>query len=119
MTGRGLSDPRSVEADRLAHEAEYLALRGGLPEDVRSLYGRAAAIEEAIAEDAIEEPLRVRSVLALTAATLWYRAAAYEDTLRVVTLWVARELTPDARSELLALGDRAGKAIEHRDGSAE
>ena len=78
----GFDDPRGQQGEALAFEAER-ALRAGHTEEARRLFADAAALEEAIVEDAGADQPRVRSVLAVSAVALWYKAG---DLTRVEQL---------------------------------
>ncbi len=103
----GFSDPRAREADRLSWEAEQ-ALKSNDMVKARELYGRAAEIEEAIALNAYDEPIRVRSILAVNAATLWYKADEWDRVQRLVCPLLSEpdQFTDDARAELQDLLDQ-------------
>ena len=79
---QGLSDPRSVESDRLAWEAEVADLNGD-PAEARKLYAQAASIEEAIAMGGRHESTRVYSMLLVSAVSLWFKAEAWDQVVRL------------------------------------
>jgi hypothetical protein len=102
-----IADPRGKEVDELAWQAEQ-ELRKGNSEGANRLYARAAAIEQAIAEAASAEPARVRSVLAVSAVALWYKAVEWRQTEALAHRYLAEpdRLTPDAYDELWDLLER-------------
>lgn len=104
----GLGDPRGQEADELSWLADKEMRRGRLAE-ARNFYARAAAIEQSIALDSIDDPIRVRSVLAVSATALWYKAARWTEVQLLAHRWLAEpdRLTPDARAELRRLLQRS------------
>lgn len=69
----GLDDPRGPQGEALAFQAER-ALRAGRIDDALRLFAEAAALEESIVEDVGADEPRVRSVLAVSAVALWYKA---------------------------------------------
>ena len=97
----GLADPRGKESDDLSWRADK-AMRGGRIAEARDLYAQAAAIEQAIALDSVNEPIRVRSVLAVSATALWYKAARWAELQSLAHRWLTEpdRLTPDAGAEL-------------------
>jgi hypothetical protein len=78
----GFNDPRGQQSEALAFQAER-AGRAGRAEEARRLFAEAAALEEAIVEDARGDEPRVWSVLAVSAVALWYKAG---DLARVEQL---------------------------------
>jgi hypothetical protein len=104
----GLGDPRGREADELSWRAEKATRLGHLAE-ARDLYARAAAIEQAIALDSVNSPIRVRSVLAVSATALWYKAARWREAQLLAHRWLSQpdHLTPDAQAELRTLLQRS------------
>ena len=103
-TPRGLSDPRGQQADAASWLAEK-ATRQGRLDEAREQYARAAAIEQAIAFDSADAPIRVRSVLAVSAAALWFKAGRWTELQIFVHGLLAEPdlLTSDAQTELRAL----------------
>lgn len=102
-----IADPRSQAVDELAWQAEQ-ELRRGNAEGAYRLFARAAEIEQAIAEAAAAEPVPVRSVLAVSAVALWYKAAKWREAEGLAHRYLAEpgRLTPDAYYELWDLLER-------------
>lgn len=84
----GFEDPRGQASEALAFQAER-ALRAGRTEEARRLFGEAAALEEKIVEDASADEPRVRSVLAVSAVALWYKAGDLEKVERLACRYMA------------------------------
>jgi hypothetical protein len=101
-----LEDPRGREVDEYAWQAEQ-RLRANDLDGARELYERAAALEQEIAEAASDAPVRVKSVLAVSAVALWYKAGRWSDAERLAHRWLAEaNMTGDARDELQDLLQR-------------
>lgn len=103
----GIDDPRGREVDELAWQAEQQQRSGDL-ERATGLFARAAAIEESIAEAATSQPPRVRSVLAVSAVALWYKAAQWQHAEVLAHRYLAQpdHLTAEAHDELRELLER-------------
>jgi hypothetical protein len=103
-----IADPRGREVDELAWQAEQ-ELRKGNVEGANHLHARAAQLEQAIADAASAEPVRVRSVLAVSAVALWYKASRWSDAEALAHRYLAEPegLTPGAYDELWDLLQRS------------
>lgn len=105
-----LRDARRKESDRLAFEAES-ARKSGRYDEARTLFGEAAAIEEAVARDAPTSMPRARSALAIAAVVLWERAGDAVRAERVGRFFLgAGGLTEQAREDLERLVVRCARA---------
>lgn len=102
------TDPRRQRSEDLAFFAERAEHAGDLHAAI-SQYAEAAKLEEANAHDVPGEVPRVRSVLAISAVTLWLRAKRWEDAARAGCAFLAEpdKLASDALRELQSLVDRA------------
>ena len=94
-------DPRSHEADDLSLQAE-LRERMGEQDSARELYGRAAALEEALAREAPVSSPRIRGVLALSAASLWSAAGALPRAIGLADEFLGEPTLPISERENLA-----------------
>jgi hypothetical protein len=70
---RGFDDPRGRQSEQLSFEAER-ALNAGELDRARTLFARAAELEEKVVADTNPGEPRVKSVLAVSAVALWYKA---------------------------------------------
>ncbi|MEM9455671.1 MAG: hypothetical protein AAGF11_15925 [Myxococcota bacterium] len=102
----GLDDARGREVDEHAWRAEK-KLRAQDFDGAQEDFGRAAAIEQDIAEDARNQSPRIKSVLAVSAVALWYKAGRWTNAERLAHRWLAEdELSNEARDELQDLLQR-------------
>lgn len=102
----GLGDSRGREVDDYAWRAEQLR-RGGDLAGAQLQFAKAAMIEQEIAEGACTGPIRVKSVLAVSAVALWYKAGKWNNAERLAHRWLAEEtFSDDARDELVDLLQR-------------
>jgi hypothetical protein len=104
----GMDDPRGREVDELAWQAEQELRRGNI-DAANQLHARAAELEQAIADAASAEPVRVRSVLAVSAVALWYKAARWREAEALAHRYLAEpeRLTAEAYDELWDLLERS------------
>lgn len=70
---RGFDDPRGRQSEQLAFEAER-AMNAGELDAARGLFAQAAELEEKVVADTDSAEPRVKSVLAVSAVALWYKA---------------------------------------------
>lgn len=108
-------DPRSQQADDLSLQAELLERRGEHA-GARELYGRAAALEEALARETPVASPRVRGVLAISAVSLWSAAGALPRAISLADEFLADPSLPATeRANLGRLAEelRARAAQEH------
>jgi hypothetical protein len=106
-------DPRHRESEERAFFAEHTERAGDLTHALVD-FAKAAALEEANALDVPGTQARVRTLLGISAVSLWLRAERWEDAARAGCALLARpdELTPDGRRELRLLVDRAWRYDE-------
>lgn len=78
-TASYFGDPRRRESEELAFFAEKCA-RQGKYQDAAELYRRAADLETQVVEDLRDAPVRVRSVLAVSAVALWFKCGDIVNT---------------------------------------
>lgn len=99
-----LDDERRQRADELTFSAERLE-RAGEFAPARPLYAQAADLETAVAYEVPVASPRVRSLLAVSAASLWYRAGQWDQVERVVTHFLsdADALVPESAQELRSI----------------
>ena len=97
-------DPRSRESEELASHADR-ALRAGRLDEAKKHYSEAARLEEANALDVPGNVPRVRSVLAISAVSLWLKAGKCEEAYRAASLFLVNPdiLTFEGRTELRTL----------------
>lgn len=94
-------DARRRESEELAFFAEKCERQGNF-QDAAKLYQRAADLETQVIESLIEAPIRVRSVLAVSAVALWFKSGDLERAQAYAYKFLAREnsLTEEDRLEL-------------------
>jgi hypothetical protein len=104
----GMDDPRGREVDELAWQAEQELRRGNI-DAANQLHARAAELEQAIADATSAEPVRARSVLAVSAVALWYKAARWREAEALAHRYLAEpeRLTAEAYDELWDLLERS------------
>lgn len=108
-------DPRSHEADDLSLRAELLERRGEHA-DARELYGRAAALEEALARETPIGSPRIRGVLVVSAVSLWSAAGVLPHAIGLAEEFLSEPTLPASeRDGLVKLAEdlRARAAQEH------
>ena len=108
-----LADPRRAESDELAVQAEQARNRGD-HDGARQLFALAAQLEEAVAQEVAEGSPRLRSLLAISAVALWYKAEEYEQGKHVAYQFLADgdALIEQGRSQLEELVDRCSREFE-------
>ncbi|MGH6830178.1 MAG: hypothetical protein ACREEE_05610 [Dongiaceae bacterium] len=100
-----IKDGYSYEAGRLAAEAE-LARRAGKTEIYKGLYARAAEAELAELWLISSSMPRTGSILAVSAASLWFKAGNFERAAETAREWLTHDDLPDfARAQLRELLD--------------
>lgn len=101
-------DTLARKVDEYAWAAEQ-AHRRGRPDEASKLYAKAAALEQQAAQSQWDGPVKVRSVLAVSAVALWYKAARWKEMERLAYRWLAEceGLTVSAHAELRDLLQRA------------
>lgn len=104
-------DHRSSEA--LTFTAERAERRGDL-DAARAAFAEAAKLEELAAYNVPESEPRLRSLFAISAVSLWLKAAEWDEAARLGCSFLAapRALTPDGRRELESLVDSAWRSRE-------
>ena len=109
----GLDDARGAQVDERAFEAEQAA-RAGDHVRARAKFAEAAELEAAIARDVPAADDRVRGVLAVSAAALWYKAGRYDEAQQIACEFLATSPPIDApsRAELQALLERCWRDRE-------
>ncbi|NOU33846.1 MAG: hypothetical protein HOO96_38625 [Polyangiaceae bacterium] len=113
-------DPRRAKSDELAQKAE-VAWRAGDRVAAREHFANAAELEEAVAVTVSVESPRVRSVLAISAVALWYKADELKRAKRVAYRFLSGDgITVQGVAELERLVDRCCREEEvdplYRDG---
>lgn len=108
-----LNDQRHRQSEELAFDAERLTRKGQL-EASSAAYAKAASLEEAVAQEVADREPRERTVLAISAVSLWLKAGKWDDAARCGChfLGMPHALTPDGKKELAALVDRAWRSQE-------
>jgi len=107
-------DPIGQQSDELSFRAER-ALATGNAQKALELFAEAAALETQLAERAAADEPRVRSVVALSAVALWFKARRFDECERLALQLLAGErLTDQGRVEVRALLERCW-----REGDAE
>lgn len=104
----GFDDNLAREVDEYAWAAQ-LAARQGRRREANELYAKAAALEQEAAQSQWDGPIELRSVLAVSAVALWYKAGRWPEMRRLTHRWLAEHarLTASARAELHDLLQRA------------
>lgn len=99
-----LDDERRNRSDELTFQAERFERAGDFGA-ARLLYAEAAELETAVALEVPPENLRIRSVLAESAASLWYRARQWDQVERVASRFLsdAAALVPESAQELRSI----------------
>lgn len=92
---RGFDDPRGRQSEQLAFEAER-ALSAGEFDRARSLFARAAELEEKVVVDTSPDEPRVRSVLAVSEVALWYKAHRLSRAQALARHYLAIGITVEA-----------------------
>lgn len=77
------------QSQRLASEAA-ISLQRGCTEDAKSLYERAALLEEKALDALPSDKVRTRGILAVSLVSLYYKAAAYEKGEAFVHRFLSR-----------------------------
>lgn len=115
MIEKFFDDPRHRESEELAFLAERAERSGDV---VKALAGfaRAAELEEANALDVPGAQAKVRTLLGISAVSLWLRAERWGEAARAGCAFLAHpgSLTPDGRQELRLLVERAWRLEEAR-----
>jgi hypothetical protein len=113
MSASPLEDPRRAKVEAYAQAAET-AWRAKGHKDSDDLFAKAAAIEEEVAREVPAASPRTRSVLAISAVALWYKARNYARAKRTAYTFLATEagLTTQGRSALEELVDRCSREHE-------
>ena len=113
MIEKYFDDPRHRESERVAFDAEQAAKRGATDEAHR-IFQQAARLEEAAAQVVPAEEAKVRSLLGISAVSLWLRAADWDEAARAACAFLAlpHGLTQGGAQELRALVDRAWRLRE-------
>lgn len=109
-TANPLLDARRKRSEELAFEGER-TWKDGARDVARQLFGEAATIEEEVARSAPPTLPKARGVLAISAASLWYKAGELERAKRVAYAFLAAEagLSDPARTELEQLVERCSR----------
>lgn len=98
----GFDDPRGRNSEELAYAAES-AMQAGDPQGARRLFADAARLEEQRAFDADPNAPRVRSILAISAVALWFKARELTRALVLARHFITTGATTKAElDELLA-----------------
>lgn len=115
MTTKGippLLDPRRRKSEDLAFRAER-EWAAGAREEARRLFTEAASIEFEVAMGAPDTAPKARGILAVSAASLWYKAGEFARAKRVAYTFLATDsLTESARAELEQLAERCSRESE-------
>jgi hypothetical protein len=99
-------DERGREAEELSFHAERAA-RGGDFTTARELFWKAAVLETQVARSVPDDAPRVRSVLAVSAVALWFKAALYSEAEKLGREFIEDpHVTVEARAELRNILDR-------------
>ena len=105
-------DQRRSRSEEAAFRAER-AWAEGRADDARKLFGEAAVLEEEVALEAAPSSPRVRSVLAISAVALWYKAGELDRAKRLAYTFLAGDgLTEQGRGDLEKLVDRCSREHE-------
>lgn len=89
-------------SQELSSKAELLA-REGRVEKARELYLQAASLEaEALAQVGADKP-RTRGILAVSLASQYYKAAAYDEAVNVATTYMTDASVPAFAREQLKI----------------
>jgi hypothetical protein len=106
------ADPRRARSEDAAFRAER-AWSDGQPDEAKRLFAEAAELEEQVARDVPISLPRVRSVLAISAVALWYKAGDFERAKRLAYAFLVDEgLTEQGRGDLEKLVDRCSREGE-------
>jgi hypothetical protein len=108
MSDRYFDDPDHRGSEAHAFAAER-AERAGAIDAARASFAEAAKLEERAAGKVPEAEPRLRSLFAISAVSLWLKAAEWDHAARVGRWFLAfpGALTPDGQRELESLVDRA------------
>jgi hypothetical protein len=108
-----LSDPRREASEAHALAAEQAWSRGERSEAYRQ-FELAAQLEEEVAREVGAASPRLRSLLAISAVALWYKAGRYDASKRLAYHFLAASelLTEQGCSELEELVDRCSRESE-------
>jgi len=108
-----LDTPRHRQSEELAFAAERHA-REEPKKEAQEGFARAARLEEEVALLVGENEPKERTLLAISAVSLWLKAREWEEAARAGCFFLGRPqaLTPDGRRDLAALVDRAWRTIE-------
>lgn len=105
-------DARRALSEAASFRAEQAWSTGDV-EAARKLFAEAALLEEAVALEVPAGSSRVRSVLAISAVALWYKAADFERAKRTAYVFLGGDgLTPQGRGDLEKLVDRCSREVE-------
>jgi len=112
----GFDDPRGRRSEQLAFEAERAANTGEL-DTARALFAQAAELEEQVVADTDPAQPRVKSVLAVSAVALWYKAHRLTRAQALARHYLAAGVALEEASirELRALIHEARRANDQRD----
>lgn len=101
---RGFDDPRGRRSEQLAFEAER-AMNAGELAAARALFVQAAELEEQVVAETDPAESRVKSVLAVSAVALWYKAHRLTRAQALARHYLAAGVAVDEESvrELRAL----------------
>lgn len=83
-------DARRAQSEEAAFRAER-AWGEGKADEARRLFAEAADLEEQVAREVPATAARVRSVLAISAVALWYKAGDFERAKRLAYVFLADE----------------------------
>lgn len=107
-----MRDPRRKQSEELAFRAEQ-AWQRGERDEARNLFAAAATLEEEVAREIPESMPRVRSILAVSAVALWYKAGAFAEAKRAAYRFLADGgLNASATREVEQLVDRCSREAE-------
>ncbi len=107
-----LTDARRSRSEELAFGAEQ-AWATGKQAESRKLFADAAALEEEVAQAVPVTSPRVRSLLAISAVALWYKASEFERAKRVAYVFLSSDgLSDQGRQELERLVERCSREGE-------
>ncbi len=113
MTDPYFDDEDHRKSERLALSAER-SVRSGAWREARQAFADAAALEEATTHRIAHTVPRVRTLFAISAVSLWLKAAEWDEASRAGCAFLATPvaLTPDGQRELQALVERAWRSRE-------
>lgn len=105
-------DPRRARSEDAAYRAEQ-AHAAGDPAAASQLFAEAAALEEEVAREVPASSSRLKSVLAISAVALWYKAGDLDRAKSAAYRFLAFDgLTEQGRDELERLVDRCSRERE-------